>query len=123
MEAVVDQTLVAALPDCGARGAAASARSAAAAGGGACVSEDDIAVALSAPTWMRKEAKALARESGGGVALLSAERRTLWRGVFLRREGGGVEAADAAASLYWETVNTCFGNSQGYSILFSNTLN
>ncbi len=105
MESVVDQTLVAALPDCGARGAAAAMT----VKGGA--RKEEVEAALAADTWRQKEAKALARVAGGGAAALSEGRRWLWRGVYLRRVGGDGDAA-ATARLYWETVKTCFGDAR-----------
>ncbi len=108
LESVVDQTLVAALPDRGAKGAAAASEGGAAATAAAGVPQ--IEAALASPAWRQKDAKLLSRAHGGGAAVISPERRALWRGVYLRREGGA-DAAAATAALYWETVKTCFGTS------------
>ncbi len=112
LEPVVDQTLVASLPDRGARGAATSSNSPAAPAG-----QDEIEAAMAADTWRQREAKMLARSHGGGASALSRERRCLWRQVYLKREaqeaGGGEDAAAAAAQMYWDTVKTCFGSESG----------
>lgn len=114
LEPVVDQTLVASLPDRGAKGAAAATSSSAPA---APAGVSEIKAALSVESWRQKEAKLLARSHGGGASAISAERKALWKGIYAKREGGE-EAVNANTALYWETVKTCFGNTKG-EVLYS----
>jgi hypothetical protein len=98
LQDVVDQTKIAALPDYGNHG-----------------HHEDASTYLDVsgvPAFLEKPEKAvkMGLRLQHSMSLQREERREIWRGVFVKKEGGGEDRADANAGLYWETVKTCFGS-------------
>ena len=101
MQDVVDQTKIAALPDHGDRHKELS-------------SSADYLDVNAIPAFLEQPDKTLKVGVRSKLNWMSVnqveERASIWRGVFVNKEGGGEDKAEANAGLYWETVKTCFGN-------------
>ncbi len=104
LQDVVDQTKLASLPDFGDLSHLGGGSS-----GGGPLDSNGVPAFLEQP---QKAVKTCVRVQMHGLSLQREERAEIWRGVFLKKEGGGEDKGDANAGFYWESVKTCFGTDE-----------